>query len=129
ATSEALAALGLAGCVIRVNDRRILFGLLAHCGFAPAVHEAALITIDKLDKIGAQGVLDELREVDAEAADRMGAFLGSAEESLRGDGIPLEEHAIRGVLPAGASEAGLIEGSQSLVELGATLSGGLPESV
>ena len=34
ATSEALAALGLDGCVIRVNDRRILFGLLEHCGQA-----------------------------------------------------------------------------------------------
>ncbi|MBC9935709.1 MULTISPECIES: histidine--tRNA ligase [unclassified Leucobacter] len=125
ATSEALAALGLNGCVIRVNDRRILFGLLEHCGFAADTHERALITIDKLDKIGAEGVVAELAEIDAAAAASIGSVLNDIAPRLEGDGIPLTEQAIREVLPAGAAE----EGVASLAELGAALEGALPNGV
>jgi len=60
ATVATLDALGLAGCSIRINDRRILATLLAHWNVAPALNERALITIDKLDKIGVDGVVAEL---------------------------------------------------------------------
>ncbi|NYD68810.1 histidine--tRNA ligase [Agromyces atrinae] len=60
ATLATLADLGLTECVIRINDRRILSTLLAHWGVPEDARERALITIDKLDKIGAQGVADEL---------------------------------------------------------------------
>lgn len=60
ATSAALDALGLSGCTIRINDRRVLSALLGHWGVAPDLTERALITIDKLDKIGVDGVVAEL---------------------------------------------------------------------
>jgi histidyl-tRNA synthetase len=60
ATASALDALGLTGCSIRINDRRILAGLLAHWGVPAGQTERALITIDKLDKVGVDGVVDEL---------------------------------------------------------------------
>ncbi|TFC61826.1 histidine--tRNA ligase [Cryobacterium sp. TMT2-15-1] len=60
ATAAALDALGLTGCSIRVNDRRILTTLLAHWRVAPELNERALIVIDKLDKIGVDGVVTEL---------------------------------------------------------------------
>ena len=60
ATLATLDALGIAGTTIRINDRRIINGLLDSLGLTDT--ESALITLDKLDKIGAQGVLDELRE-------------------------------------------------------------------
>lgn len=60
ATAAALDALGLTGCSIRINDRRILTTLLAHWGVPAERHERALITIDKLDKIGVDGVVAEL---------------------------------------------------------------------
>ncbi|MFO7689960.1 MAG: histidine--tRNA ligase [Cryobacterium sp.] len=60
ATAAALSELGLTGCSIRINDRRILTGLLAHWGVAPEAGERALITLDKLDKIGVAGVVAEL---------------------------------------------------------------------
>lgn len=134
ATSQALAALGLEGCVIRVNDRRILFGLLEHCGFASEQHDRALITIDKLDKIGAAGVVDELRGIDPAAAERLGAVLADVEPLLAGGGIPLTEAAIREVLPAGAGTgegggSGLASGIDNLAGLGEALAGGLPEGV
>src|SRR5437868_4429460 len=59
ATAGTLEALGLNGCSIRINDRRILSALLAHWGVAETLYERALITIDKLDKIGAGGVATE----------------------------------------------------------------------
>ncbi|MEX1077795.1 MAG: histidine--tRNA ligase [Homoserinimonas sp.] len=63
ATQAALAALGLGECSIRINDRRILTGLLSHWGVPAEQQERALITIDKLDKIGAAGVAGELAEL------------------------------------------------------------------
>ncbi|MBO1902951.1 histidine--tRNA ligase [Leucobacter weissii] len=129
ATSQALSELGLDGCAIRVNDRRILFGLLGHCGFAEEQHDRALITIDKLDKIGAAGVVDELRGIDAAAAERIGGVLARVEPALAGDGIPLTREAIRAVLPAAAPGSGVEAGAESLAELGAALAGALPAGV
>ncbi|MCB1272829.1 MAG: histidine--tRNA ligase [Leucobacter sp.] len=127
ATSHTLATLGLAGCVIRVNDRRVLTGLLAHCGFGDDQHGRALITVDKLDKIGTTGVVDELREFDAAAAERLGEVLTRVEPELAG-GIPLTAEAIARVLPAEPGE--LAEaGIASLAELGAALDGVLPDGV
>jgi len=60
ATLATLDSLGVAGTTIRLNDRRILLGLLDSLGLTET--ESALITLDKLDKIGAKGVLDELKE-------------------------------------------------------------------
>ncbi|MDH2445433.1 histidine--tRNA ligase [Amnibacterium sp. CER49] len=60
ATTEALAELGLTGTSVRINDRRILNRLLETWGLAGENAARALITIDKLDKIGVPGVVDEL---------------------------------------------------------------------
>lgn len=62
ATAATLTALGLEGWSVRVNDRRILTALLDHVRVPADQHERALITIDKLDKIGADGVAAELAE-------------------------------------------------------------------
>jgi histidyl-tRNA synthetase len=63
ATLATLDALGLGGCTIRLNDRRILAGILSSWGVPEELRERALITIDKLDKIGVGGVAAELREL------------------------------------------------------------------
>jgi len=60
ATIATLDALGITGTTIRINDRRIINGLLDSLGLTDT--DSALIALDKLDKIGPQGVLDELRE-------------------------------------------------------------------
>src|SRR6478735_2460871 len=49
ATASAIDALGLTEATIRVNDRRLLVGMLTTLGFAPEEHDGVLITIDKLD--------------------------------------------------------------------------------
>ena len=69
ATLATLEALGLGGCVIRINDRRILTGILSSWGVSEQLRERALITIDKLDKIGVGGVAAELRELGVTTGD------------------------------------------------------------
>ena len=62
ATLATLDALGLEGATVRINDRRILTSMLSIFGFAPENNESILITIDKMDKIGHDGVVKELAE-------------------------------------------------------------------
>jgi histidyl-tRNA synthetase len=61
ATADALLALDLADLVIRINDRRILLAITRASGFPDSASTGVLISLDKLDKIGADGVEAELR--------------------------------------------------------------------
>ncbi|WP_026482413.1 histidine--tRNA ligase [Agromyces subbeticus] len=69
ATVATLDALGLGGTTIRLNDRRILAGILSSWGVPDELRERALITIDKLDKIGTGGVASELAELGIVSSD------------------------------------------------------------
>ncbi|WP_243064042.1 histidine--tRNA ligase [Humibacter sp. RRB41] len=60
ATIATLEALGLNGCTIRINHRAILRGLIGSWGVAESNYERAMITIDKEDKVGVEGVVAEL---------------------------------------------------------------------
>lgn len=60
ATSKALSNLGLKNFEVRVNDRRMLTSFAEYCGFEQSQHEAFFIALDKLDKIGMDGVREEL---------------------------------------------------------------------
>jgi len=63
ATSEALAAVGLDGTTVRLSDRRFLTALAAEAGIAPESRDAFFIVLDKLDKIGWDGVRRELDDL------------------------------------------------------------------
>jgi histidyl-tRNA synthetase len=63
-TSKTLIELGFEGFTIRVNDRRILFDLIESAGFKKDDVLSVCITFDKLDKVGIQGVKEELIEKD-----------------------------------------------------------------
>jgi histidyl-tRNA synthetase len=91
ATAEALARVGLGDLVVRINDRRILGLIARHCGLAETAQAGFFITFDKLDKLGTEGVLAELRQAGlaAAAVDRFERLLptlqpgASALETLR----------------------------------------------
>lgn len=68
ATSEALASVGLEGTTIRLSDRRLLAALAADAGVPESTWDAFFITLDKLDKIGWEGVRSELAELGFSAA-------------------------------------------------------------
>ena len=61
-TTKALMALGLRDFTVKVNDRRILHGILSGAGFLEDEQDSVCIVFDKLDKIGADGVQEELLE-------------------------------------------------------------------
>src|ERR687886_1183726 len=69
AACDALAALGFTNFTIRLNHRQVLAGVLDRAGVAPEKHADALTALDKLDKVGAEGVAKELlaRGVSGEA--------------------------------------------------------------
>ncbi len=73
--ARAYVALGIEGVVVRLNDRRVLNGLLEIAGI-PDQAVKVLRAIDKWDKVGPEGVRQELSaaDVEGEAAERILAF-------------------------------------------------------
>ncbi len=61
AVNEVLDALGLDGFTMRLNSRKALRGLVEAYGIPVEQESTALVAIDKLDKIGVEGVAKELR--------------------------------------------------------------------
>jgi histidyl-tRNA synthetase len=60
AVSEILRRLGFKDFVVRFNHREILADILDTAGVSADLHSNALVAIDKLDKIGSEGVSKEL---------------------------------------------------------------------
>jgi histidyl-tRNA synthetase len=108
ATLATVDALGLRDSVIRINDRRLLNGMLDALGFEAGERDAVLITIDKLDKVGQDGVVAELRErgVTPAAVEALDAFFG---RPMTMEYLPFGDRAIRRALPSGADESVIAE--------------------
>lgn len=62
ATTTTLGKLGFKNFEIRINERRILKAMAAYSGFAEADYDTVFIILDKMDKIGLDGVAKELEE-------------------------------------------------------------------
>lgn len=62
ATTTTLTRLEFSGFQIRINDRRILKAMAAYAGFDEADYDNVFIILDKMDKIGLDGVRAELVE-------------------------------------------------------------------
>ena len=60
ATSTLLGKLDFTGFTIRINDRRFLKAMAAYSGFAEESWDTVFIILDKMDKIGLEGVEAEL---------------------------------------------------------------------
>src|ERR1700752_1989115 len=82
ATSEVLTKLGFSDFVIRINHRKVLTGILGIAGVEFDHHESALIALDKLDKIGPDGVRKEFeaRGINVVSADRLLDFFSQLAE-------------------------------------------------
>lgn len=62
ATTTTLGKLGFKDFKIRINERRILKAMAAYSGFAQDAYDTVFIILDKMDKIGLEGVEKELAE-------------------------------------------------------------------
>ncbi|MBQ4483109.1 MAG: histidine--tRNA ligase [Lachnospiraceae bacterium] len=80
ATSAALLKLGFTGFKIRINDRRILKAMGKYAGFEEEALPEVFIILDKMDKIGADGVERELKDA-GYAADCVDKYMALFKES------------------------------------------------
>ena len=62
ATTTLLGKLDFKNFTIRINDRRILKAMAAYSGFAPESYDTVFVILDKMDKIGLEGVREELEK-------------------------------------------------------------------
>ena len=62
ATTTTLGKLGFQGFEIRINDRQLLKAMASSSGFSEEDYDSVFITLDKMDKIGMDGVKAELLE-------------------------------------------------------------------
>ena len=83
ATTTLLGKLDFKNFTIRINDRRILKAMAAYSGFAPESYDTVFIILDKMDKIGMDGVREEL-EKEGFAKESIDTYLAMFEE-ITGD--------------------------------------------
>jgi histidyl-tRNA synthetase len=84
AVSDVLQTLGFRDFAVRLNHRGLLRGMLETFGVPAALHDQALIAVDKRDKIGRDGVAREL--------DARGIPAAAAERLLQAFDYPVDEH-------------------------------------
>lgn len=75
ATTTTLGKLGFKNFQIRINERRILKAMAAYSGFAEEDYDTVFIILDKMDKIGLDGVAEEW-EKEGYAKESVEKYLG-----------------------------------------------------
>jgi histidyl-tRNA synthetase len=82
AASDVLHALGFEEFALHLNHRQLLTGMLNGAGVPEPLHAAALVALDKHDKVGWEGVLGELkvRGIEDTAASTLSRWLGAASQ-------------------------------------------------
>lgn len=84
ATTSTLGKLDFKGFEIRINDRRLLKAMAQWAGFAESDYDSVFITIDKMDKIGIDGVKSELLE-NGYAADTVEKYVDLLNKAVNGE--------------------------------------------
>ena len=98
ATTTTLVKLGFRGFEIRINDRRILKAMAAYSGFPEDAYDNVFITLDKMDKIGLEGVRAELLEngFEGDTVDKYLELYQNLEKAE--DGVAYLAEALSGVM-------------------------------
>ncbi|HKE84546.1 MAG TPA: histidine--tRNA ligase [Vicinamibacterales bacterium] len=97
AVSDALSGLGFRDFTIRVNHRQLLTAILNQASIPEPLHGTALVAVDKLDKIGPDGVRAEMvsRGIAAEcAATLLDTFAFIRNEQLGSRSVLTDEAAL-----------------------------------
>lgn len=105
ATTTTLGRLGFRNFNIRINDRQILKAMAAYSGFAEKDYDQIFIILDKMDKIGTEGVQSELMEAGfpEESVKRYMELYRGLEET--DDALSYIAGKLEQVLPAGVMES------------------------
>ena len=83
AAADVFVALGFKDFSIVVNHRKLLNAVLEYAAIPADRHGAALVAMDKIDKVGVEGVKKEFTEkgLAPDAADKLAAVLGTASDA------------------------------------------------
>ena len=103
ATTTTIGKLGFKNFEIRINERRILKAMAAYSGFAEAEYDTVFIILDKMDKIGMDGVKEELLKegYSEESVEKyLGLFKGVEEANTGVEGIKYLAKTLEGFLDA-----------------------------
>lgn len=100
ATTTTLGRLGFHGFEIRINERRILKAMAAYSGFSEEAYDTVFIILDKMDKIGLEGVTAELEKEGfaKESVDKYTALFRGVEQA--DDGIMYLAETLGDFLPS-----------------------------
>lgn len=104
ATSTLLGKLDFNQFTIRINNRKILKAMAAHCGFETSEYDNVFIILDKMDKIGMEGVEEELLRAGykKEAVDACLQLFRTVTNDI--DGIRYMKETLGSCLEEGAAE-------------------------
>lgn len=110
ATTTLLGKLDFHNFTIRINDRKILKAMAKYSGFPEESFDTVFIILDKMDKIGLDGVAEEL-EKEGFAKESIDTYLGMFKEiTSDADGVRLLGEKLGEVL-----EPGVAEGLQTII--------------
>jgi len=84
ATTAMLGKLDFKNFTVCINDRNILKAMAAYSGFREEDYDEVFIILDKMDKIGAEGVAAELNELGGYTQENVDTYLGLFDE-ITGD--------------------------------------------
>ena len=104
ATTTLLGKLDFHNFTIRINDRRILKAMAQYSGFPAESFDTVFIILDKMDKIGIEGVAEEL-EKEGFAKESIDTYLGLFREITNDvEGVRYIKEKLSDVLDAGIAE-------------------------
>ena len=104
ATTTLLGKLDFHNFTIRINDRRILKAMAQYSGFPTESFDTVFIILDKMDKIGIEGVAEEL-EKEGFAKESIDTYLGLFREITNDvEGVRYIKEKLSDVLDAGIAE-------------------------
>ena len=105
ATTTTLGKLGFKNFQVRINDRQILKAMAAYSGFSEEDYDQVFIILDKMDKIGIEGVEAELLEsgyTKAQTDKCLGLFKGM---EAADNAISYITDTLDDILPSGVKES------------------------
>ena len=80
ATTAMLGKLNFKNFTVCINDRNILKAMAAYSGFREEDYDEVFIILDKMDKIGAEGVANELNELGGYTQENIDTYLAIFDE-------------------------------------------------
>lgn len=104
ATTTLLGRIGFEKFTIRLNNRKMLKAMAAYSGFEEKDYDSVFITLDKMDKIGLEGVAEELvsQGFAKESVDKCLDLFAKVSEDV--EGVRYLKDTLGDFLPAGVAE-------------------------